>query len=89
MANTISSLKRMRQTKRKTTVNRLRKKSRLRHQIRSMRRLIEQKDGKGAQAAIPATFSLIDRAAKWGVIKKTPPRATRAGSRRGCRPSPS
>jgi len=69
MANTYSSLKRMRQTKRKTTVNRLRK-SRLRHQIRSMRRLIEQKDSKGAQAAIPATFSLIDRAAKWGVIKK-------------------
>src|ERR1700737_229282 len=69
MANTISSLKRMRQTKRKTTVNRLRK-SRLRHQIRSMRRLIEEKNAKGAQAAVPATFSLIDRAAKWGVIKK-------------------
>ena len=69
MANTYSSLKRMRQTRRKTTVNRLRK-SRLRHQIRSMRRLIEQKDSKGAQAAIPATFSLIDRSAKWGIIKK-------------------
>ena len=69
MANTISSLKRMRQTRRKTTVNRLRK-SRLRHQIRSMRRLIEEKNAKGAQAAVPATFSLIDRAAKWGVIKK-------------------
>jgi small subunit ribosomal protein S20 len=69
MANTYSSLKRMRQTKRKTTVNRLRK-SRLRHQIRSMRRLIEQKDAKGAQAAVSPTFSLIDRAAKWGVIKK-------------------
>jgi len=69
MANTYSSLKRMRQTKRKTAVNRLRK-SRLRHQVRSMRRLIEQKDAKGAQAAIPATFSLIDRSAKWGIIKK-------------------
>ncbi len=69
MANTYSSLKRMRQTKRKTTVNRLRK-SRLRHQIRSMRRLIEQKDSKSAQAAIPPTFSLIDRSAKWGIIKK-------------------
>lgn len=69
MANTISSLKRMRQTNRKTTVNRLRK-SRLRHQIRSMRRLIEEKNAKGAQAAVPATFSLIDRAAKWGVIKR-------------------
>jgi len=69
MANTFSSLKRMRQTKRKTTVNRLRK-SRLRHQIRSMRRLIEQKDSRGAQAAMPTTFSLIDRSAKWGIIKK-------------------
>jgi small subunit ribosomal protein S20 len=69
MANTLSALKRVRQTKRKTVVNRLRK-SRLRHQIRSLRRLIEQKDGKAAQAALPATFSLIDRSAKWGVIKK-------------------
>jgi small subunit ribosomal protein S20 len=34
MANTISALKRVRQTKRKTTINRLRK-TRLRHQIRS------------------------------------------------------
>ncbi|HUA20968.1 MAG TPA: 30S ribosomal protein S20 [Bryobacteraceae bacterium] len=69
MANTISSLKRMRQTKRQTMVNRLRK-SRLRHQVRSMRRLIEQKDAKAAEAALPATFSLIDRSAKWGIIKK-------------------
>ena len=69
MANTFSALKRVRQTKRKTVVNRLRK-SRLRHQIRSLRRLIEQKDAKSAQAALPATFSLIDRSAKWGVIKK-------------------
>ena len=69
MANTISSLKRMRQTTRKTLVNRLRK-TRLRHQIRSVRRLIEQKDAKGAQSVLPATFSLIDRSAKWGIIKK-------------------
>jgi len=69
MANTFSALKRVRQTKRKTQVNRLRK-SRLRHQIRSVRRLIEQKDAGGAQAALPATFSLIDRSARWGIIKK-------------------
>ena len=69
MANTISSLKRVRQTKRKTDVNRFRK-TRLRHQIRSFRRLIEQKDSNAAQAALPATFSLIDRSAKWGIIKK-------------------
>jgi small subunit ribosomal protein S20 len=69
MANTFSALKRMRQTKRKTIVNRLRK-SRLRHQIRSMRRLIEKKDAKSAQDALPTTFSLIDRSARWGIIKK-------------------
>jgi len=50
-------------------VNRLRK-SRLRHQIRSMRRLIGSKDAKGANSALPATFSLIDRSARWGIIKK-------------------
>jgi small subunit ribosomal protein S20 len=69
MANTYSALKRMRQTKRKTLINRLRK-SRLRHQIRSVRRLIEQKDAKGAQAALSVTFSVIDRSARWGIIKK-------------------
>jgi len=69
MANTFSALKRVRQTKRKTEVNRQRK-SRLRHQVRSMRRLIEQKDKSGAQAALPATFSMIDRSAKWGIIKR-------------------
>src|ERR1700757_2474468 len=69
MANTFSSLKRARQTKAKMAVNRLRK-TRLRHQVRSVRRLIEQKDAKGAAAVLPATFSLIDRSAKWGIIKK-------------------
>jgi small subunit ribosomal protein S20 len=69
MANTFSAIKRVRATKRKTHVNRLRK-SRLRHQIRSMRRLIEGKDSKAVAAALPATFSLIDRSAKWGIIKK-------------------
>ena len=69
MANTVSSLKRVRQAKRQTLVNRLRK-TRLRHQIRSFRRLVQSKDAKGATAALPATFSLIDRSAKWGIIKK-------------------
>jgi small subunit ribosomal protein S20 len=69
MANTISSLKRVRQTKRKAEVNRLRK-TRLRHQIRSVRRLLEKKDASAAKAVLPATFSLIDRSAKWGIIKK-------------------
>jgi small subunit ribosomal protein S20 len=69
MANTISAIKRTRQEQRRTEVNRMRK-SRLRHQVRTFRRLLEQKDAKGAATEIPKTFSMIDRAAKWGIIKK-------------------
>lgn len=69
MANTLSSLKRVRSTERQTEVNRMRK-TRLRHQIRTIRRLLDAKDGNGAQAALPQTFSLVDRSAKWGIIKK-------------------
>ena len=68
MANTVSSLKRARQTKQKTQVNAMRK-TRMRHQIRTMRRLLEEKDAKGATAALPRTFSAIDRAAKFGIVK--------------------
>jgi small subunit ribosomal protein S20 len=69
MANTISALKRVRVTERRTDFNRVRR-SRLRHQIRAMRRLLEAKDAAAATALVPQTFSLIDRSAKWGVIKK-------------------
>jgi small subunit ribosomal protein S20 len=69
MANTVSALKRVRMTERRTGINRMRK-SRLRHQIRAMRRLMDQKDASGAAKMVPATFSLVDRAAKWGIIKK-------------------
>lgn len=69
MANTYSALKRVRQAERRTDYNR-KNKSRLRHQIRSMRRAITSKDAKAASALLPQTFSLIDRAAKSGIIKK-------------------
>jgi small subunit ribosomal protein S20 len=69
MANHVSALKRVRQTERKTAVNRLRK-SRMRTQVRKFRRLLESKDSSGAQAALPETFSMVDKAAKWGIIKK-------------------
>lgn len=68
MANTVSSLKRVRMTEKRTTVNRMRK-TKLRHQIRSMRRLLDGKDADAATKAMPETFSLVDRAAKWGIIK--------------------
>jgi small subunit ribosomal protein S20 len=69
MANTVSSLKRVRITERRTAINRMRK-SRLRHQIRAMRRLLDHKDAQAAQKSLPATFSMVDRAAKWGIIKR-------------------
>jgi small subunit ribosomal protein S20 len=69
MANTISSLKRVRTAEHRTAVNRTRK-TRLRHQIRAMRRLLAGKDPKAAEALVPKTFSMIDRSAKWGIIKK-------------------
>lgn len=68
MANHYSSLKRVRITERRTAVNKVRK-SRLRHAIRAMRRVVEKKDLAAATTLLPKTFSLIDRAAKWGIIK--------------------
>jgi small subunit ribosomal protein S20 len=69
MANTYSALKRVRQTERRTDYNR-QNKSRLRHGIRAMRRAITGKDAKLAAELLPKTFSLIDRSAKSGLIKK-------------------
>jgi small subunit ribosomal protein S20 len=68
MANTVSALKRVRMAERRTGINRMRK-SRLRHQIRTMRRLLDAKDSAAASQMVPATFSIVDRAAKWGIIK--------------------
>ena len=69
MANTYSALKRVRETERRTEVNR-KNKTRLRHQIRAMRRALNAKDVKVAGALLPQTFSVIDRSAKSGIIGK-------------------
>lgn len=69
MANHYSALKRVRQTERRTEINR-RSKTRLRHQIRDLRRLIGEKNASAALKLLPQTFSIIDRSAKLGVIKK-------------------
>ncbi len=69
MANTFSAIKRARQEARRTEVNRMRK-TKLRGQIRALRTLLDKKDGAGAKALLPKTFSMIDRAAKWGIVKK-------------------
>jgi len=69
MANHYSALERVRQTQRRTEFNQ-RNKTRLRHQIRAMRKLLSDKNASGALALLPETFSVIDRSAKLGVIKK-------------------
>ena len=69
MANHYSALKRVRQEERRTEINR-RSKTRLRHQIRAMRRVLTAKNAKEATALLPKTFSIIDRSAKVGIIKK-------------------
>jgi small subunit ribosomal protein S20 len=69
MANHFSALKRVRADEKRTEFNR-RYKTRLRHQIRAMRRVIASKDAGAAAKLLPATFSLIDRSAKNGIIKQ-------------------
>jgi small subunit ribosomal protein S20 len=62
-------LKRVRQEEKRTLYNR-RNKTRLKHQIRAMRRLLNAKDLDGASKALATTYSVIDRSAKSGIIKK-------------------
>ena len=69
MANTYSAFKRARQTEQRTEFNR-QAKSQLRHGVRAMRRALSSKDPNAAVALLPETFSLIDRSAKRGIIKK-------------------
>ncbi|MBZ5596420.1 MAG: 30S ribosomal protein S20 [Acidobacteriia bacterium] len=69
MANHYSALERVRQTERRTEFNQ-RNKTRLRGQIRAMRKLLTDKNASGALALLPETFSVIDRSAKLGMIKK-------------------
>jgi small subunit ribosomal protein S20 len=68
MANTISALKRVRQTERRTEFNRFAK-TRLRHQIRSMRRALTAKEPGDLNQVMAVTFSLVDKAARKGYIK--------------------
>jgi len=68
MANHVTALKRVRQTERRTDFNRVAT-TRLRHQIRSMRRALAAKNPGDLNAALAATFSLLDKAARKGYVK--------------------
>ncbi|MDX2270256.1 MAG: 30S ribosomal protein S20 [Bryobacter sp.] len=69
MANTVSALKRVRITERRTEINRARK-SRLKSALKNMRKLIAANNQQDAEKGLPALFSTVDRMAKSGVIKK-------------------
>jgi small subunit ribosomal protein S20 len=68
MANTYGALKRVRQTERRTAFNKFAK-TRLRHQLRSMRRALSAKQPGDLKVVMSATFSLVDKAARKGYIK--------------------
>jgi len=69
MANHFSALKRVRETERRTASNRLAK-TRLRHTIRAMRRAFAAKERPDLNAVMQKTFSVIDKAAQKGYIKR-------------------
>jgi small subunit ribosomal protein S20 len=71
MANTYGALKRVRQTERRTEFNRFAK-TRLRHQIRAMRHTLAAKvpSAGDIKTVMAATFSLVDKAARKGYIKR-------------------
>jgi small subunit ribosomal protein S20 len=69
MANTFTSLKRVRITERRTAINRARK-SRIKGAIKVMRKLLADKNVDEATKQLQKVFSVVDRGAKQGVIKK-------------------
>lgn len=69
MANTVSAIKRIRITEKRTAVNRARS-SRVKGALKVMRKLIAEKKVTEATAQLSSVYSILDRAAKWGVIKK-------------------
>jgi len=69
MANTVTSIKRIGITERRTATNRARR-SRIKGVIKIMRKLLADKNHGEATKQLTQVFSIVDRGAKWGVIKK-------------------
>ena len=67
MASHKSALKRIRQTRKRTELNRMHR-SKLRHQIRKLRIALASKDKSGAQALLAPTFSLIEHSIHKGIL---------------------
>ncbi len=67
MASHKSALKRIRQTRKRTELNRMHR-SKLRHQIRKLRVALDSKDKSAAQALLAPTFSLIEHSIHKGIL---------------------
>ncbi len=67
MANHVSALKRVRQTEKRTAVNRANK-SRVRGSLRALREAIQKGDAKAANAQYRATVSALDKSVQKGVL---------------------
>ena len=67
MANHVSALKRVRQTEKRTAVNRANK-SRVRGSLRALREAIHKGDVKAANAQYRATASALDKSMQKGVL---------------------
>ena len=67
MANHVSALKRVRQTERRTAVNRANK-SRVRGSLRALREAIQQGDLKAANEQYSKTASALDKSVQKGVL---------------------
>ena len=69
MANHVSSLKRARQTERKTDVNRANK-SRVRGSLRALREALQKGDAKSVTEQYRATVSALDKSVQKGTLHK-------------------
>lgn len=67
MANHVSALKRVRQTEKKTTVNRSNK-SRVRGSLRALREAIQSGDVKAATEKYRSTVSALDKSVQKGIL---------------------
>ena len=67
MASHKSALKRIRQTRKRTELNRMHR-SKMRHQMRKLRLALDSKDRSSAQALLGPTFSLIEHSIHKGIL---------------------
>ncbi len=78
MENTSSAIKKVRQIKRRTAVNRANR-TQVRTQVKKLQHSLDGKDAEGAQKLLSPTVSAVDKAVQQGVLTKN--KASRMKSR--------